>query len=210
MRLVVFFLLFISATANAQKMLIESISPFTPDGKIENIESNYSANMETHKIESGSINGVSYSFYYLDGSGTFAGTLGNLGSMTEKFGTNWSVACKKDQITDRKHCYMNMKDLWVFVYAKNEAKVVVGNNHFPGSSIAIRIDKGAAVTSSAKEGGSFNLQNSARLIQQLKKSKLVTTRFMKWPNRSWDDESWDLYGFNEAFQYINWAVQHIR
>jgi hypothetical protein len=210
MPLIIFFLLFISVTANAQKMLVESISPFTPDGKIENVESSYSTNKETHKIESGSISGVSYSFYYSDGSGTFAGTLGNLGNLAEKFGTNWNVACKKDQITDRKHCYMNMKDLWVFVYSKNEAKVAVGDNHFPGSTIAIRFDNGAAVISTTEENGSFSSQRSSRLIQQLKKSRLVTTRFMKWPNRSWNDESWDLYGFNEAFQYINWAVQHIK
>jgi hypothetical protein len=105
---------------------------------------------------------------------------------------------------------MYIKDLWVYVYPKGRTTVSIGRENFPGSSVTIRIDQGAPITVSARNDGDFDAQTSQRVIQQLKKANVVTTRYMKWPYQSWKDETWELYGFNEALAYMTWAVARIK
>lgn len=100
--------------------------------------------------------------------------------------------------------------VWVWAYPNGHYIVSVGQDHFPGSTVAIRIDGGKPITASAKNGGMFSRQVSAKLLSQLKGASKLTTRYMEWPNRYWVDETWELYGFNEALQYITWAVDRIR
>ena len=178
----------VAAQAVANPNLIESPTPFTPAAKVEGDR------------EEGELNGVHYSFHYGDGSGIFSGKHGN-----------WSVRCKKDQITDEKFCFMNHQKnwsaLWLLVYPKGKVSVGVGHERYPGSSVAIRIDKGSPFTNA---DGVFDLQTSRRIVQKLAKASSVTTRYMKWPYRRDEDETWDLSGFNEALAYITWAVERIR
>lgn len=198
------------AQVDVKPTLIESDGPFTPDGKIELLETKILRTAEANKMESGVLNGVHYRFYYTDGSGTFAGKSGNVGQFSEPMGTNWSTACKKDPVSDQKHCYMQLKDLYVFVYPKGRVTVSIGREHFPGSTVALRVDQMAPATATAKDDGNFSAQASARLIKQIASAKTLTTRYMKWPYRSWEDQTWELYGFNETYKYITWAVERIK
>ena len=205
-RHLVFLLAVFATAALAQTVgkqgLIHSDTPFTQTAVVDEKESG--------KRETGELNGVTYWFYYSDGSGTFVGASGNTGTYKDRTGTNWDVQCKKDPVTDRKRCQMKIKDLWLFVYPKGRVTVSIGHEHYPGSNVTIRIDQGGPISTSASNDGDFSPQTSLRLVQQLKKAKSVTTRYMKWPYRSWEDETWELYGFNEALAYVTWAVERIK
>ncbi len=202
------------STASAETVgspnLIVSGQTFMPEGKVEMLEVKLLSNTDVIKTEKGLINGVHYQFYYTDGSGTFSGTSGNTGNIREPYESNWSVSCKKDPISDKKTCQMKMKDLWVYVSGNGKTVVSIGAEHFPNSSVIARIDGGAPITSSSSNDGDFPPNASAKIIDGLKRGQSVTTRYMKWPYRTWVDNSWELYGFNETFKYINWAVRNIK
>lgn len=187
---------------------IKSDIPFTADGKVEQRQTEFFGKTEVNKVESGSLNGVRYEFYYSDGSGTFSSGDGHKLDLNNE--RNWSVSCKKDPITDAKHCSMNLFDLYVFVYPKGRAVVSIGAEHYPGSTVAIRVDKRAPHTISADDDGNFSSPASREIIKHLISGKSVTTRYMKWPYRSWEDSTWDLYGFNETYKYISWAVERMK
>ncbi len=190
--------------------LIQSDLPFSANAKVELVESKSLNRVETHKVESGVLNGIHYHFYYTDGSGTFSGTSGNVGHYSETVGTNWSTGCKKDPVTDQRYCYMYMKDLVIFVYPKGGVTLSIGTDHFPGSSVTLRLDQGVPSTAPAKDNGSFPPQTSARLVKQLANARTITTRYMKWPYRTWIDQTWDLHGLPETLKYVAWAVDRIR
>ncbi len=198
------------AQSELKPTLIDSIAPFSSDGKIEMTETKLLRTTEVSKTEAGVINGVHYHFYYTDGSGTFSGRPGNTGHHSEPTGTNWTTGCKKDPVTDRKHCYMQIRDLWIFVQPKGQIAVSIGHDHFPGSTVTIRLDNAPPISTGSRDDGTFNKQISAKLIKQLAQAKLATTRYMKWPYRTWVDETWELYGLPETLQYINWAVERIK
>ena len=209
--LLITFMPFVASAQNAVgPNLIESDLPFTPEGKIESVENKYRPQREFNKIESGILNGVAYRVYYSDGSGFFAGTAGNTGHQSEPLDSNWSVACKKDSMNDTKQCYMKMKDLWIFVYPKSKVSISVGHDRYPRSSVAIRIDQGKPFETLPKDEGQFSSIVSVKLIPLLGKSQTITTRFVKWPQQNWIDKSWEMYGFNETYKYISWAVEHIK
>lgn len=199
-----------SAETITKPNLIVADEPFMQDGTVEMSEMKLLSTIEVNKTEKGVLNGVHYSFYYTDGSGTFSGTPGNTGNFMEPSESNWSVECKKDPISDKKMCHMKMKGLWVYVYGNGKTIVSIGSEHFPSSSVTVRIDGGAPFTTSSANDGDFPSNTSAKIIERLKHAKSLTTRYMKWPYRSWVDDSWEFYGFHETFKYINWAVRHIK
>ena len=170
-----------SAETITKPNLIIADVPFMQDGTVEMSELKLFSTGEVNKTEKGVLNGVHYSFYYTDGSGTFSGTPGNTGNVMEPSESNWDVACKKDPITDKKMCHMKMKDLWVYVYENGKTIISIGSEHFPSSSVTVRIDGGAPFTTSSANDGDFPANTSAKLIEQLKRAKSLTTRYMKWP-----------------------------
>ena len=201
----------ISAAQNSKiSDLIFAIDQFRPDGRLEIRESKGLTSSEFHKTESGIVNGVHYDFYYTDGSGTFAGMIGNVGKYDEPVRSNWDVGCKKDPVNDTKYCHMHIKDLWIYVYPKKRTVLSIGYEHYPWSTVTIRIDGEAPISTNANSDGNYPIQISARIVQRLKSATSVTTRYMKWPYKHWVDTTWDLYGFNETFEYINWAVERIK
>lgn len=198
------------AQTGTKPPLIVSNGPFTPDGKIEIVETKLLTTTEAHKVEEGVLNSVHYRFYYTDGSGTFAGRFGNIGHSSEPHESNWDVACKKDPINDHKQCHMHLDDLWIYVRPKGKVMVLIGHNHYPGSSVSIRIDGASPITRSSTNDGDFSQQVSEKIVRQLTTAKSVTTRYMEWPYRSWVDATWEIYGFNETFKYVTWAVERIK
>ena len=211
--------------------LIQSTDLFSPSGKLKDdapisalaqeiqetmrlerslrVESQ-SATEEAPKVEHGVLNGVHYRFYYKDGSGTFAGTNGNVGNVMEPSDSNWSVGCSKDVMNDLIQCYMHMRHLWIFTYPSGATTIHVGTEHFPNSTAALRIEKGTPYTAPAGSDGMFNKQVSTKIIRNLSNGRMVATRYMEWPYESWVDEQWTLFGFEEAYKYIQWATQHIK
>jgi hypothetical protein len=204
--LLVFLLQSALAEANTNSPPIDFEKPFTIDAKVEEIVSV----SERHTVESGVSDGVAYQISYADGSAIFAGTKSNAQKKLEKSEDNWTIACTKDPINDQKSCHMHTKDLWVFSYPHGGYLVSIGAGHFPGSKVAIRLDGGKPFTSSATGDGHFSQLTSARLAKRLRSTKTVTTRYMKWPNKAWEDQTWDLYGFDQANRYISWAVTRMK
>lgn len=173
---------------------LHSSSRFSPNGVVK------------EGYETGELNGVQYKFYHSDGSGTFAGLPQDQKDPT-RYKQDWDIRCEKDAIADKRSCSMRMMDLWIYVYANGRSQVSIGSEHFPQSSVAIRIDEGVPLKASGDDDGDFSYAVSATIIARLKKANSVTTRYMKWPYRDWLDKSWTLSGFAEAYQYITWAVK---
>lgn len=202
------------AQRSAKPDLIVSSEPFSPSGTFKAPDSRLLG--PDSKVEEGEINGVRYRFYYSDGSGFVGGRMARTpdehGTPAASTALSWDVACKKDAVTDRKMCHMTVpgKNLWVWAYPKGRYIVSIGQDHFPGSTVTVRIDEGKPITAPAKNEGTFSPQESTRLIARLKGASKVTTRYMEWPNQYWVDETWELHAFNEALQYITWAVNRIR
>lgn len=189
-------LLFAGQAEAEYSKLIVSDTMFTPD-----------ATIDTEGVEKGVLNGVIYSFDYSSGTGSFAGLPeSNLGMIRD-----WLVHCDKDAITDKKSCWMVKGDLWVTIHENGQVIVGIGSDHYPFTPVTIRIDGGKPITSPVlKETKSFSPTVSKKIVERLKTAKHVATRCVTWPYKSWDDEEWDVYGFNEALEFLNWAIKHIK
>lgn len=155
------------------------------------------------KTETGNINGIHYKIYYEDGSGSF-------GDKDNLLNNNWDVKCVKDKITDSKVCSMNKESLHVYAHGNGKSIVSIGHDHFPNSSVTIRIEGNPPITTSAKNDGDFPAKLSDGIITKLKSSKEATTRYMEFPYQTWVDKVVETQGFNETYAYIKWAVKHIK
>jgi hypothetical protein len=189
-------------TRQASKPLIPKEARFRPDGNI--IVSG------THQTETGTYNGIKYMFSFTDGRGTFEGAPGNTLDSRERI--HWGVRCWKDPIDDHKSCGMYSKQLWIVVIKTNKQEQVfvsVGKNHYPGSTVAIRISDEKPFVTNAKDG-MFNAMTSSIIIQKLKTNPKVAIRYQEWPKDFSTDEVFQVFGFPETYEYINWAVQKIK
>lgn len=186
--------------------LLKPRAPFTESGAISNTE----IGSELHKIEDGILNGVAYRVYYTDGSGTFSGSPdGKLGGALGRQ-SEWSTACKKDAINDKKSCHLQREDLWVWLSQGGRVDVFIGGEHYPGTSATIRVDSKPAIKTPSNNEGFFTTAQSKQIVQQLISGNTVVTRYIDWPYRAEKDESFDLSGFDEAYAYIQWAIKQIR
>lgn len=183
--------------------LIPSDEKFTKDGGIQ-IKMSLG---KPYKVESGILNGVNYQFWYSDGSGTFLGKKDGI-MFAGDYSDNWQVGCKKDAIDDTKICFMRIKTLMVFISGKDKYSVSIGNNNYPRTPAAIRVDGGEPIKGGVQ--GIFIDEESDKIIAELKKGKQVVTRYQKFPKEYNTDDTFELYGFNEAFEYINWAFSKIK
>ena len=191
------------AQSEVEPSLFKSERLFTSDGKVETDRG--------HRIESGLLNDIAYRLYYVDGSGSFVGKPGNV-LATSEYGSNWETRCYKDSMDDSKSCDMKKGNFWLTVSpkSKRETDITIGVDNFPGTNVAIRIDRAKAIYSAANGNGHFSNAQSLRIIEQLKKGKSFTTNYTEWPYQSIKEATWDVYGFNECFQYITWAVERIK
>jgi len=85
-----------------------------------------------------------------------------------------------------------------------------GARHNPPATVAVRADSAKPFISSATSEGVFGPQASAAIIAQLKSGGRVATRYTGWPYENAVDNDFELHGFNQAFQYVNWAVKRIK
>lgn len=183
--------------------LIPSDEKFTKEAVIKETY----VGRERLKTESGSLNDITYRFFYSDGSGSFLGVKG--GSLEPgNYRQNWQIGCKKDAIEDTKLCFMKISSLLIVITGKDKYSVSIGSDNYPGTPVAIRIDGGEPIKGGTE--GIFTGAESDKILAQLKKGKEVITRHQKFPKEYSTDDTFELYGFNETFQYINWAFSKIK
>ncbi|MFH0728777.1 MAG: hypothetical protein V2B19_20885 [Pseudomonadota bacterium] len=166
-----------------------------PNGKVKN-EVSFSSNKG--RIEEGIYEGVKYRIFYSDGSGSVQGLpMNTLDYVRDKYGTNWSIQCKLDDMDDTHWCSLDREDMRVGIWKDGTPFVSIGSSHYPNSKIAVRVDKNKPISTSEKSG--FTNAQSAEIIRQLKKGSTVLTRFQEWPYQIDKDKSIDLYGFPQAW-----------
>lgn len=187
---------------SSQALCAESLdcsSPFAPSGQIAEADQRIAPG----RVQTGTLNIVDYKIYCSDGSGTFESSDGQTR-------TTWNVSCKKDAMSDKVWCRAQARDLRIIATRSGQLFVGVGSDHFPRSSVAIRVDSAQPVVSTADGDGFFRDNASAQLIKRMRTAKSITTRYMEWPNRYWTDDSFPPLGLNEVLQYLTWAVRRIR
>lgn len=184
--------------------LITAQSSLLPGGKVVcKVSFNYETlkNNSRTRIEEGVYKGIKYRIYYSDGSGSVQGLPSNtLDYVHDKYETNWSTGCKKDEMDDTHWCSLDKGDLRVGIWKDGSHFVWVGGSHYPGSSIAVRIDKGQPISAAEKTG--FSKQQSESILGHFKKGEAVLTRYQEWPYTSNKDKTIELFGFNEAWEIL--------
>lgn len=98
----------------------------------------------------------------------------------------------------------------MWLYENGSLRISIGSSHYPSSSVALRIDSKKPFYTTADNDGVFSSAQTKNIIAQLRSGKKITTRYAKWPYRSSVDEIFELYGFNEAYLYIQWALRKIK
>ena len=212
--------------------VIQSDSPFSPVGKfgdlspqtalaaeiaeterLERAAGGLSESTDTQppaKVETGTLNGVHYRIDYRYGTGSFAGKPENTEDPTDRTNSYWTVSCRRDLMNDAPVCYLQTNHLSITAHPESRISIRIGKNHFPGSSAAIRIDKGIPYVTSPGSDGIFSSVESSEIIKSMSNTDTITTRFMEWPEESWVDEQWVLFGFDEAYRFALWAVDRLR
>lgn len=199
--------LFSQAGDSSYRPLLVASETFSSGGRTFMRRSEVLGREEAHKVEAGEVNGVAYRFYYTDGGGVFSGSpglpLGNLVSSSE----NWSTACKKDPISDLAFCFATLRDLTIMMDSKGGSRVRVGNSHYPGSDVVVRIARDAPFVASSD--GQFDVDTSRQILEKMTSGAAVTTRYRKWPETGFRDQVFELYGVEEVASFLRWAVEHI-
>lgn len=192
--------------------MVNVVGPIIPGGKVVCLVSfdlMSGKNNVLHRVESGMLNGAKYRFYYTDGSGSVQGLPTNaLDILKDKYDENWNLRCKQDGMSDTHYCVMTRASLMVGVSGASAYFVQVGNDHFPGSSIALRIDKAAPIIAPADVG--FSPKQEAALVAAMNEGTSVQTRYVEWPHESNKDRKINLFGFGAALQVITTLNQIIQ
>lgn len=157
--------------------------------------------------EIGVINEVNYHIMY-NGTGIFAGSKNSeIQGAGYDYRRNWRVLCEKNEITDSKRCTLLRPDISITAFPNGKLLVLIGANHFPGTKVYLRIDGQPANTANSP---GFGFDVSADLVNKIKTAKEIKTRFTEWPYEYPVDQSLTTFGFNEALQYMLWAVARIK
>lgn len=183
---------------------IKTDAPFSPGAEVSKDE-------QGHTVEKGSINGVQYLIYYTDGSGRFLGKRGGSFDWTAH-DEHWRVRCKKDAMSDQVSCDADRYDLHLSITRWKPDKllyiVIIGDNHYPRSRVAIRFDGEQPILGGRIQGYAF--ENGEAIMDRLAKAKKVTTRYKVWPSGVDVDSEWEVYGAKEVIDYLKWAVVRIK
>ena len=168
----------------------------TPDGK------------ESCGIEEGLLNGVRYSVDKRYGSGY----------QCARREDKWALECHVNPIDDEHTCSLKRGNLWLVHGSGATAyNLGIGYDHYPGSYVAIRIDKNEPFKGPADERTRgfgfrvfmFTLEETKTIIHQLKSGKAYVTRFQRWPYKSDVYEKASTYGFKEALYLLDWLVENL-
>ncbi len=109
--------------------------------------------------------------------------------------SDWNITCKRDRFDGTKMCLMLKRNEDVSVMIMNgKYHVFVGRDHYPQTQSAIKIDNNA--TFYGYEG---LFKNSLTIIEQMKKGKVVYSRYKEWPYDYNKDSEMSLLGFTRKF-----------
>lgn len=105
----------------------------------------------------------------------------------------WLFSCEKDRFTEDKICFLFQKDLTVFL-CNGVYFISVGPHDFSTSEIFLKIDETRALHTKKPV-----FSNALWIINNLKKGKIVYTRYKRFPNQDNIDDEIDLSGFSKKF-----------
>lgn len=167
---------------------------FTPDARGEVRGHGYST-LEV-RYQSGQVDGVPYVILMK----TLQANVGD-----------WHVTCEKDAMTDKVFCRGNRGDLDIDLHGNGRVVVSIGTENFPGSNVAIRIDRGKPISNQKSPRGNpwFSAAESKAIVAKLRTANTVTTRYKKWPYESYVDDTWGVQGFQGMYQYLQWAAKRV-
>jgi len=183
--------------------LIKADGPIIPGGKVVcTVEFDFRTMQNVaDRIETGSLNGKEYRFYYSDGSGLVQGLPTSKLNSSAPYANNWSLRCDKDAMSDTHSCSFSRADLTIGTSNNGGHSVTVGYRHYPNSNVGVRVDKNPAVIAPAVNG--FSPQQQAELMQQLLSGRAVLTRNVEEPSPMNVDKTMVLFGFAEATQIVD-------
>lgn len=150
--------------------------------------------------EYGEVGGMRYALYS-DGSGVAEG-MPQAG--VEKFieGNVWRIRCNRDLMSDRRTCSAKFRNLWIEASSRGSVLVSVGDNHFPGITSSLRV--GQVRFNTLNRDGYFSVRDSSTIIGLMGKGAGTSTRFMKWPYRSWVEDEIEPYGVPHLVRLLRW------
>lgn len=111
-------------------------------------------------------------------------------------GSQWYSSCNKDRFDGSKVCVMSSGDVMVGIINGNYG-VYVGGDHYPNTLSAIKIDNNPTIY-----GFEGHSRSPLVVIEQMKKGKVVYTRYKKWPYEYNKDGEVDLSGFTFRFNEL--------
>ena len=110
--------------------------------------------------------------------------------------TKWNANCSKDRFNGLKSCSVSSYASDIFVYfSKGQYSILIGRNHYPRTSSAIKIDENATIY--GYEGVS---QTPLKVLKQMINGKVAYTRYKEWPYEYNKDNEVKLDGFAEALE----------
>ena len=133
-------LMIVPVCAVGAQDFVDHTIKFTPNALVHGWKA-----FDIRKWQEGTINGVYYEFGR-DGYGSF-----------RRHGADqkdqWSARCGKDAMDDYRWCSISKGDLRITYFDTDELRVRIGRDHYPGTSVRIRID-GDKPISASKNGWS--------------------------------------------------------
>jgi hypothetical protein len=154
-----------------------------------------------YNAEIGNYEGIKYSIDYAYANGTIANS--DPASL-EGLATNWDVSCSKDPMTDAIACLVLKGNMFIHYSRKRGYTISVGLDHYPGYSSSIRVGDGKPYVTT--NYGGFSAATSQKILQEMKKSSLVRTRYVEWPYPESKDSQASLYGLSAVLAYMKWAA----
>ena len=152
---------------------------------------------------SGSADGIVYRRHG-DGSATFGVDL-DLNSRQSQ----WEVLCMYDGFDDTAGCGVRQRQLFIFIDKRCVPAAHIGNNNYPGTNVAARIESQKPIISDTKSKGVMSETASLTIQKALSANKKLLIRYREWPDRAWTDENIDPTGFALAFKYTCWAAKNL-
>lgn len=109
----------------------------------------------------------------------------------------WTVVCYDDRIDDTRNCIVENGNLYAGVTSDGLKYIGVGREHYPGSTIAIRIDGGTPLK--WREDKYLGAGRIEVWIDRLKKGSTALVRYRRWPENRNIDQEVTLTGFTAAY-----------
>lgn len=158
------------------------------------------------RVETGTFKGAKYKIYYSDGSGRVQGLPeGNPDSSIE---SDWCIYCYTDKMDDSRWCCLRRGNLTVGIRKDGSYFISIGHEHYPGSTIAIRVDKNEPI--SASESAGFSSHQVSVILDQLTTGNTLLTRYQEWPYQTNRDDCFSPYGFSQAWEILQVIYDSVR